>query len=745
MTNKLKILPFLLILLSFEVFPQNLVTVNYDEADEIISNPERGFSTQISSPVSGSLINSLKQENITLIQKLYVIPQFNNSELSTDFLNNFKSDLVAAREGGVKLIIRFSYTEEQNGEDAPLNIILKHIEQIKPILQNNYDVIAYMEAGFIGAWGEWYYSTHNLNNTNDRRTVLFALLDALPKQRCVVIRTPDYKRKIFNDNNPISLAEAFNGSKKSRTGAHNDCFLANATDFGTYLQNQIEEDKNYLHQDNMFVPQGGETCNPSEYSTCENALEDLERLHWSVLNKDYNETVLNGWKSNGCYDDIQKKLGYRFVLLNGEFSDKVKPNGEIDIELKIANKGYASPYNKRNIEFILRKTDKTKQYRLITNEDARYWFSGDTVNFKITAGIPTTVEEGEYELLLQLADSEIALHDRSEYSIQLANENLWEEKTGFNSLNHMVSISNTVTGNNYTGDLFFKPDTINSTIPASIIIDGNFEDWQSVLQIDIGANSEETGDALNPSTDIVDAWITDDERKLYISYSLDSTFSEQYFYHVFFDTDADTSTGFHSEESFAGIDLMIENDQMWKYTGTNGEWSWENYGNFNAAIGSDSNNNRIEISISKDFLKSLGANDKISILFNVNDNNETIEDDYSPNNYKETNFTYSYLVTSVEKNQNKKITNKYKIDAYPNPFNNSVTFNFNVKIKNIKSLNIYNVLGQLVKTYKTFDLNSENMIWNGTDNNGITQTSGVYIIQLQTVSNIITKKIVLLK
>ncbi len=743
---------------------QTVSKINYSESEEILFNPERGFSSQITSNVTGALISNLKNEKVSVIQKLYVIPQFRNSDLSTDFLESMQFDLDAAREGGVKLVIRFSYTEEQNGQDANLNTILRHIEQIKPILQKNYDVILYMEAGFIGAWGEWYYSTNNLNNTSDRRTVLSALLDALPEERCVVVRTPNYKRLIFNDPNPITLADAFNGTKKSRTGAHNDCFLASATDFGTYLQNDIEGDKNYLNQDNMFVPQGGETCSPSEYSDCNHAITDLQRMHWSVLNKDYNETVLNNWKTNACYQDIQKRLGYRFVLLNSEISDSVKPGGEITVKLKILNKGFASPFNARNVELVLRKTDRTKQYRLETNEDPRYWFSGDTVNVEITGGILNETEVGNYELFLHLADPIIKLHNRPEYAIHLANKNLWEESTGFNFLKHIVKIDSKVQGNNYNGELYFEQDSIANINPANIIIDGDFTDWQTVQQLDNVSEPEGKGDALNPSTDITDVWATDDENNLYISYSLDSTFSDQYFYHIFLDTDSDTSTGFHSEGSFAGIDLMIENDLMWKYTGINGEWSWQQYGNFSSAI--SNNNKRIEVSIAKDLLNGLGAFNKIGILINVNDDNENVDDDYAPDNYKEKSYNYSYLITSVYAKEKRTVNNAFSITNYPNPFNPTTTIQYNIpfsregsgvlqnkengtinslsafSVRTNVQLKVYDMLGREITTLvnKLQKPGNYKIIFNASK-----FSNGIYIVRLQTGSKIISKKIVLLK
>jgi hypothetical protein len=287
--------------------------------------------------------------------------------------------------------------------------------------------------------------------------VLYALLDALPRKRCVVVRTPDYKRKIFADNEPLTLEEAYSGTKKSRTGAHNDCFLASETDYGTYVGNDIEGDKDYLNQDNRFVPQGGETCNPSEYSGCENALADLARMHWSVLNKDYHRTVLNGWEDNGCMDQVKRRLGYRFRLLQAELPDSVKPGNEIALSFHLKNDGFASPYNPRNLEIVLRHQDSMQKYYLITEEDPRLWFSGDTTTVEISAGIPADMPKGSYRMFIHLADPESRLHNRPEYSIRLANESVWEDSTGYNDLLYSVIIHMDASGTLYSGDSYFAP------------------------------------------------------------------------------------------------------------------------------------------------------------------------------------------------------------------------------------------------------------------------------------------------
>ena len=64
--------------------------------------------------------------------------------------------------------------------------MIRHIEQLKLTLTKNADVIAWMEAGFIGAWGEWHTSTHGIDKSlDDKRDVLGALLQVLPASRMV--------------------------------------------------------------------------------------------------------------------------------------------------------------------------------------------------------------------------------------------------------------------------------------------------------------------------------------------------------------------------------------------------------------------------------------------------------------------------------------------------------------------------------------------------------------------------------
>jgi len=185
------------------------------------------------------------------------------------FLNDLEQDFNTARAAGVKLIPRVAYVVTTDNSccgggdcicdpygDVGKPQILAHIEQLKPLFQQHADVIATLQMGFIGIWGEQYYTDHfgdasqagqgflSDQNWTDRKEVLDSLLHALPERRMVQVRYPQMKQKYVYGNAattdaisspPLALQEAFDGSDKSRIAHHNDCFLASTDDFGTYF------------------------------------------------------------------------------------------------------------------------------------------------------------------------------------------------------------------------------------------------------------------------------------------------------------------------------------------------------------------------------------------------------------------------------------------------------------------------------------------------------------------------------
>ena len=444
--------------------PSNVKTT-YQSSTEDFPNPERGFyvtefTTHEDSPLQLSNLQNARNQNITLIRRIYHIPNFRNSALSQSFLDFINKDCETARQAGVKLIVRFAYNFDRGEPDAPRDIILSHLDQLQPIFKQNKDALATMETGFMGSWGEWHTSTNGLDNSEDRRTILNKVLSVFPKDRMVALRFPLHKIDAFNNKNSLTPTEAFNGSYRARTGAHNDCFLYDSVDGGTFYDSSgnfsTEDIKNYLNLDNRYVVQGGETCQTSEYSNCPNALKELERQHWTYINSTYEQSVLKGWTDQGCMSQIQQRLGYRFRLLNSTIPDRVKPSGSFSLSFQVANDGWASPFNPRTLEVILRNPQTGKEYYLPVTEAVRMWMPGETKTVKVVGGIPNSIPSGEYQVLLNLPDPTSKLYNRPEYSIRLANQKVWQASKGYNSLLRSVIVDPNAAGDTYSGSQFFK-------------------------------------------------------------------------------------------------------------------------------------------------------------------------------------------------------------------------------------------------------------------------------------------------
>ncbi|MEA5597656.1 DUF4832 domain-containing protein [Rivularia sp. UHCC 0363] len=455
------------------IMPLNASTVQttYSESFENFPNPERGFyipfnpepyQNKAFTPLQLSELRKLRNDNLSLVRRIYLIPD-RSAQLPESFLNLVSQDLQTAREAGLKLIIRFTYNWQGGGPDASKNEILTHMEQLKPILQDNYDAIAYLHAGFIGYWGEWNRSTNDLLNTTDKKDILFKLLSVLPSERMVALRYPYDKTRIYDNENPLTSSEAFNNSNRARTGSHNDCFLASIDNWGTYKDTNesiIEEQKSFLNQDNQYLVQGGETCNSDSqaqpYIGCDNALKELERMRWSAINYSYDEGVLDTWRNEGCMEEIKRRLGYRFRLVNSQIPDSLKPGGKFVANFEVENLGWASPYNPRLLEVILRNRETNQEYFLRVNEDPRRWLPGSSNTVNIEAGLPENLTTGEYDLFLNLPDPTPKLYNRPEYSIRLANVDVWEESTGYNSLLRSIVVNAGAGGSTYSGSDYFQ-------------------------------------------------------------------------------------------------------------------------------------------------------------------------------------------------------------------------------------------------------------------------------------------------
>lgn len=439
---------------------QEMKEVVYEESFEYFPNPERGFHQMraLTNPENFDL----RSEGISLIYGRILADKFRDKPFSEEFLQGIQAGFDEARKQGIKVNPRVVYNSgphpgsvAEYGDDAPLHIVLQHIAQLKPLWHKNKDIINLIDAGFIGGWGEWHTSAHGLDSLHNRRKILFAILDALPKDRMVVIRAPHYKRAIFtgsevNGDSVITSETAFDGSHLSRVGHLNDCFLSSENDVGTYAYTDqgwsVENELDYIGSESRYVPFGGETCRMDDRGKCMNAVREMEKLHVNYLNLNYNRQVLNRWKEEGCFDEIQRRLGYRFVLKRAYVPKNVCPGSAMDIDFEIFNAGFGELFNPRNVEIVLINNQTNEEQVAIITEEPRFWGAGEKTTVKTRLSIPSDLATGVYSLGIRMPDIESSIHDDPRYSIRFANKNIWIEETGTNVLTKELIISDPTLG-----------------------------------------------------------------------------------------------------------------------------------------------------------------------------------------------------------------------------------------------------------------------------------------------------------
>ena len=440
-------------------------TVNYTaDNTTIFANPERGFYTELDHVVTKKKPHCVKdrkdeireyyinKDKKSLLLVLYYLDNFKSeATLPAEVLKGFDEDMQALRDLGVKAILRFAYTADDNndqiGYDAPLSIVESHIGQYKSHWEANADVIYVFQAGFVGAWGEWYY-TSNFGNkesrmNDSRRALVDTLLAAVPADRYIQLRTPIFKTDYVGDTKALTVDEAYSGTAKARIGHHNDAFLYGDKNQGTYVDTATQ--KPYLAKETLYVPIGGETDildagQAAEDASYERTTGEMSRLHWTFLQGEYSQTVTDMWRENGTFDELNRKMGYRYQLVSGTFSDEVKQGEKLSVKLQIRNVGYAPLYNERSAYIVLKNGNKKYALKLAT--DPRTWLPNgviSSVDEQLT--IPANVPEGVYQLYLHLPDAYETLASDSRYAVRFANTGVWNDETGMNNLGASVTVT----------------------------------------------------------------------------------------------------------------------------------------------------------------------------------------------------------------------------------------------------------------------------------------------------------------
>lgn len=456
-----KILALTLLLLSTILTIHASVVTYTPDNTTVFKNPERGFTEELSRAVTANKPNVVKgqigsswgeSEKRTLVMVLYNFKNFKSKNLPSEVLNGFDEDMQELRSHGLKCVLRFAYTESQSDNvDATPTWVQHHLEQLHPHLVANADVIYVLEAGFIGSWGEWYYTSNYGNESqhinSKRRQVINALFTYAPTDRFILFRYPMCKTEYFGDSTPLSADSAFTGTMRARMGCHNDAFLHDWGNMGTYASNNLSDDpavRQYVATETLYVPNGGETNIDDDDDLAESrytqAPSEMSTYHWSFCGSSYARPVTDRWRQSGLFDTLNVHMGYRYNLIDAQFGDSAAPAGKLNVTIRVRNSGYAPIYNERTAYLVLK--NGSTQYSLPLGADPRRW----KPNYVISAineqvDMPANIPAGTYHLYLHLPDQYASIASDPRYAVRFANTGVWDSTTGLNDLGANVVIS----------------------------------------------------------------------------------------------------------------------------------------------------------------------------------------------------------------------------------------------------------------------------------------------------------------
>ena len=161
---------FSVLMLSMGLMYAYATNVTYTaDNTSIFPNPERGFTEELGGETMLTNSNnhviqpeadwyfesSGDRASQSLVVVIYYLGNYRSKDLSSQILQGFDEDMQILRNKGFKCVLRFAYDWNSNN-DATLAWTKRHIEQLKPHLAANADVIYVLQTGFVGQWGKWY-------------------------------------------------------------------------------------------------------------------------------------------------------------------------------------------------------------------------------------------------------------------------------------------------------------------------------------------------------------------------------------------------------------------------------------------------------------------------------------------------------------------------------------------------------------------------------------------------------------
>ncbi len=449
--------------------------LDYRESTENFINPERGFyqALSVTIPEAGSSAwwsvstFSVFTRSFGLLHLRLGLENFSaaaggkDEPISKDALDALGATLDALRTAGGTAIVRFSYNVSgaaENGKylanEPSMELIERHIAQLGAVIKENTDVVAGVETGMLGPWGEQHSTPLASSGEETYYRLVEAWLRAVPETRTISVRRPLYyiywaNRKYGKELTQDTLGEetAAEGSDARRVGVYNDGYLGSSSDLGTFKNREAET--GWLSRQATHTLYGGEVVADSETGLL-GAYNDVDYLeqeafvtHTSYLNISWNDRVVAAWKKEAYdgkdgayagksdYDYVAAHLGYRFVLRKSELSEETARGGMLRLKGSVENVGFGNVVNRKIAQILLVSPEHS--YVCLVDWDVRKIFSRETKEYDWRFRLPADIPAGNYGVYLKIRDAEEKSSSNLR-ALRFANEGAFDADLGANKL-----------------------------------------------------------------------------------------------------------------------------------------------------------------------------------------------------------------------------------------------------------------------------------------------------------------------
>lgn len=265
-----------------------------EEYSALRSNPDRGFRMEVYMMLGShhavfggedkDALDYLKEQyefyrgdTFHLAQVYVYLTEYCGRELDDKAFGQLEEYLNELKNLHMRAVLRFAYEREMDRKEGPKNsVILKHTRQIKNWLESHRELVsrtvAVIQAGMVGAWGEWHSSKYRHNP----KKTLEAIFDMIPDYLTLQVRTESLMRKskaLFSDyrvghHDDFLVGEFFKWSymeSKPGSGKYRELLERAAHTFNDGEMPWGRDktyDKGYIHGEKMLF-----MCNEQSLST----------------------------------------------------------------------------------------------------------------------------------------------------------------------------------------------------------------------------------------------------------------------------------------------------------------------------------------------------------------------------------------------------------------------------------------------------------------------------------------------